>query len=230
MNITYKTTNQHWVRQISQHNTKEQPNDMSQTGEGSALSFIMSKLGTTNKIAVEFGAVNGISNSNTYHFEQDGWKRVLFDCSPIGNKVIQAFITSSNIHELLDEHGVPDTFDILSIDINGNDYYVWGAIRKRPQVVLIEYNPMWSGKDLKVITYNPDHCFDNTRYFGASLAALNRLGRFKGYQLASYNALNAFFIRKDLISDAPIIDLSKVPASKSGWPPDKLNREWVDVG
>jgi hypothetical protein len=230
MTITYKDKRHHWVMDISKHITHEHPDDKSQCGEGSALSFIFSKIGTTNKIAVEFGAVNGVFGSNTYHLEKEGWKRVLLDCEPSADTVIKAWITASNITDLLTENGVPDTFDLLSIDINGNDYYVWGALRKKPRVVLIEYNPMWSGKQFKVIKYNPNHEFDNTRYFGASLAAMARLGRFRGYQMVSYDGLNAFFIRKDLVADAPIIMLQDVPAAKSGWPPDKRNREWVDIG
>lgn len=231
MQITYKDTKPHWIKEISSHIKKEFPTDTSQFGETSALAFIFKHIKPTNKIAVEFGARDGIMGSNTYHFEKvEGWKRVLFDSKPTNEAVIKAFITATNINDLLVEHNVPGSFDLLTVDIDGNDYYVWGSIRLRPKVVMVEYNPRFSGKELKVMVYNPNHVFDRTDYFGASLAALARLGRFRGYTMVSYGGLNAFFIRKDLVPDAPVILLDKMPARRSGWPADQKNREYVDVG
>ena len=72
-------------------------------------------------------------------------------------------------------------FDLLSLDIDGNDYWVWMALEYRPRVIVIEYNAHVTAGESKTIVYDPEFRWRGTDYFGASLRALKELGDNKGY-------------------------------------------------
>src|SRR6202000_665241 len=119
-------------------------------------------------------------------------------------KIQHAFITAENIESLFDIANPPKERDLLSIDIDYNDYYVWEAITKyKPRVVVIEYNSIFRPDTHFVVQYNPNRVWDKTSHFGASLLALEQLGAEKGYCLVGcvFTGSNAFFVRKDLVGD-----------------------------
>jgi len=94
--------------------------------------------------------------------------------------------------------------DLLSIDVDGNDYYFWEAIKSvNPRVVVVEYNPKFHPPHDWNITYNPEHNWDGSDRVGCSLTAFTRLGTQLGYQLVGCNIVgaNAFFVRRDLAGD-----------------------------
>jgi hypothetical protein len=119
--------------------------------------------------------------------------------------VLQKKVTAENINELLSEH-CPDTvIDLLSIDIDGNDYWVWKALDAvEPRVVVAEYNAAMGYRKATSVAYDPD--FDRWAkhpsglYAGASLAALTKLAHEKGYVLVGCDrhGVNAFFVKRDL--------------------------------
>ncbi len=112
-------------------------------------------------------------------------------------------VTAENIQNLLQKYNVPKDFDLLSIDIDYNDYWVWKAIVDfHPRVLIIEYNSSISPNESKVVPYDPDAKWDGTNYFGASLLALKNLSLEKNYTLVGCdnNGINAFFCRSDLVS------------------------------
>ena len=117
-------------------------------------------------------------------------------------RVQQEWVTAENVETLFEKHRVPEAFDLLSIDIDGNDYWVWKAItRYRPRVVVIEYNAAIPPSESRAISYDPRFRWDAmTNYFGASLLALQRLGAQKGYVLVGCerSGTNAFFIQRSL--------------------------------
>jgi len=119
-------------------------------------------------------------------------------------KAAQAFVTRDNINDILTENGVTGEIGLLSIDIDGNDFWVWRAIEViNPVIVVIEYNHRF-GKDVAV-TVPYTEAFDRRQapqpwiYFGASLRALCLLAERKGYDFVGCNSngVNAFFVRKD---------------------------------
>ncbi len=183
----------------------------SQKGEDGVLARIFECIGPTNRRFVEFGAWDGILCSNTAHLRLDhGWSGLLMEGNPerSNEHVVHEFITRENIDALLTKYHVPATFDLLSIDIDGNEYWVWKAIqRHRARVVVIEYN-IFFGNDVSVtIPYDAGHVWDQSYYHGASLAALEKLGREKGYALVhseSYSP-NAFFIADEALPDAVVL-------------------------
>lgn len=190
-----------------------------QNGEDGILAEIFRRVGTGNRVFVEFGAQNGIA-SNSSLLLCEGWSGFWIEAMEsqvdeirryfstfIGSgklSVKQAFITAENIEELFAQMKVPAEFDYLSVDIDGNDYWVWKAIQRfSPRVVSVEYNGVFPAHVNWVMPYAPQHSWDGTNYYGASLKALENLGRQKGYSLVGCNlvGVNAFFVRNDLLGD-----------------------------
>lgn len=168
----------------------------SQFGEDGIIEKIFEVIGTTNKFYLEFGST-GEDDNTTNLRNAHGFTGVLW-----GN-FNNVFVTAENVCNLCKEYNVPSEFDFMSIDIDGNDWYIWREISKcvKPRVVCIEYNGEFLPDDDKLIVYDPWFKWDmRTRYFGASLKALFILGRYLGYNLVCCNNTgnNAFFIRDDI--------------------------------
>jgi hypothetical protein len=144
-------------------------------------------------------------------------------------------VTAENVEALFAKYGVPGLFDLLSIDIDGNEYWVWNAIRcYRPRVVVIEYNVFFGPDVSKTIPYDPAHRWDESLFHGASLEALRRLGRAKGYSLVhtdSYSP-NAFFV-DDAELPAQLVDPPIERLLAWDWEPGSEppvgGRTWVSV-
>ncbi len=202
-------------RRLGRHEYKA----FSQGGEDGMIAEVFRRIGTTNRDFVEFGASDGYEN-NTVLLLRQGWGGLWIDGDPAavnkakahfrpeieGHKltVMEAFITAENIEGLFRRGKVPEEFDLLSIDLDRNDYYVWEKITHyRPRVVVIEYNPLYPPTMSWVIPYDPGATWDGTSRTGASLKALEELGARKGYSLVGcgLSGVNAFFVRSDLLGD-----------------------------
>ena len=190
----------------------------SQNDEDGVLAEIFRRIGTTSRYFVEFGVGNGTEN-NTLALLVQGWKGAWIEgdpnnCAIIGKalsrflndkslEAVQSFITAENIGTLFESLKVPPEFDLLSIDIDFNDYWVWKAIQAyRPRVVVIEYNAGFGPSMEWKVPYAAERTWDTTRNFGASLKSYELLGREKGYCLVgcSLTGINAFFVREDLVA------------------------------
>lgn len=191
----------------------------SQNGEDGIIAEIFNRIGTTNKYFIEFGVENGLE-CNSLNLLYKGWNGLWIegseqDCKNINIrfkdlieedrlKVQNGFITAENIEAYFDKAGAPLAPDMLSIDIDYNDYHVWKAIDKyKPRVIAIEYNSVFRPDTHFVVKYNANRMWDRTSFFGASLLALEQLGIEKGYCLVGcvFTGSNAFFVRKDLVGD-----------------------------
>jgi len=191
----------------------------SQNGEDGIIAEIFNRIGTTNKYFIEFGVENGLE-CNTLNLLYKGWSGLWIegsehDCKVInerfkdlisGNrlKIQNGFITAENIESYFDKADTPAEPDMLSIDIDYNDYYIWKAIDKyKPRVVVIEYNSIFRPDTHFVVKYNASRMWDKTSFFGSSLLALEQLGIEKGYCLVGcvFTGSNAFFVRKDIVAD-----------------------------
>ncbi len=183
----------------------------SQNGEDGILKIIFYKIGVTNKFCVEFG-IDTIEG-NTVYFQKKGWECLWMDSTHFGKNIKNEYVTAENINELFKKYDVPIEFDLLSIDIDFNDYWVWKAIKGySPRVVVIEYNSSISPTESRVVEYNPDSYWDGTNYFGASLLALTKLGGLKGYTLIACDKSgnNSFFVRNDLLDGFEIRSVEKI--------------------
>jgi len=170
----------------------------SQFEEDAILDRLFTRIGVTNTVAVECGARDGIGKSNTHQFRARGWTCVLLDSHPQAPVVQKAFLTAENIQQTFRAQQVPATFDLLSIDVDGNDFYLWKALTDfRPRVVVIEYNSRFAPSERVVMAYSPTHRWDGTDYYGASAAALVALGREGGYSLVDYTRANLVFVKDE---------------------------------
>jgi hypothetical protein len=187
----------------------------SQGAEEAMLDRIFERIPPRRRYCVEFGASDGLRNSNTARLVRDlGWSGAMLEGSDYrfgklaavyrdasNVRIMQATVQPDTVERLFADAGVPEDLDLLSIDIDGNDYWVWRAIeRYRPQVVVIEYNPYYAPPERWVMTFNPDHAWDGSTYYGASLESLVALGKTKGYELicCDKNGNNAFFVERSL--------------------------------
>lgn len=191
----------------------------SQCDEDGIIEEIFRRIGTRSRTFVEFGVETG-KECNTAKLLVEGWKGLWLDgaASNVAKireslvdffndgrlQVIESFITAENINGLIEQGGISGEIDLLSIDIDMNDYWVWKAIDVvKPRVVVIEYNATLRPPMSVVIPYDPTRLWNGSNYFGASLEALTRLGREKGYRLVGCNfgGANAFFVHESCAGD-----------------------------
>ena len=150
----------------------------SQYGEDGVLEEIFKIIGTTNKYFVEFGS-DGFETSmgNTAYLRKFGFDGLLMEGHDHRMKkcvydVKNEFITAENIENLFEKYNVPKEFDFLSIDIDGNDWYVWNAIKQyKPRVVCIEMNGGFPSDVDWIQPYKHDWVWGGNHFFGASYNA-----------------------------------------------------------
>lgn len=188
----------------------------SQNDEDGIIAEIFRRIGVSHHTFVEFGVGDGGEN-NTAALLTQGWRglwvegdagkatsihhnfELLIQASLL--RMSHSFVTRDNAAAIVAAAGLGPEIDLLSIDLDGNDYHVWEALGNvNPRVVVVEYNAKFRPPADWVWPYREDHAWDGTDGFGASLCAYERLARAKGYQLAGCNltGTNAFFVRADL--------------------------------
>lgn len=204
----------------------------SQFEEDGLLLYVLSLIENPVKQFLEFGSDDGInSNSANLHFHHDwtglfidGNKRAIergrFFYKKWGNPkakqptFLNSMITRENINELIREGGLSGEIGLMSIDIDGNDYWVWEAITViNPQVVIIETHNEFGLNDI-VVPYDADYFYPGKHpdYHGASPVAMNNLAKHLGYRLVGCNELgfNFIFVRNDLASALKEVTVASV--------------------
>jgi hypothetical protein len=194
----------------------------SQNGEDGVIQYLLSRVAVENKLFVEFG-VGDYSEANTRFLAiHDRWSGLVLE----GNSrditrlksdttfwryditAVSAFITRENINDLLANNGMTGAIGLLSIDVDGNDYWIFEAISVvRPSIVVIEYNHRFGPDRAVTVPYDPAFSRERAHYshiyYGASLRALCLLADRKGYAFVGCESfgVNAFFVRRDLMTD-----------------------------
>jgi hypothetical protein len=200
----------------------------SQYGEEGVLETLFANVGETNRYLVDIGAGGaGSGLSNTRLFLERGWRGVRFDV--VASDGVQAErITAENASDVFAKYNVPSEPDLLSLDIDGIDWYVLRELLiagYRPRVICCEINGTLPAEPPVAIVYDPAHVFNETNYYGASLGAYRRLCEVHGYQLVwVHAAVNAFFVPESLIPHEAVVEWEFVPAPH--WPVDPQLRPW----
>ena len=174
----------------------------SQNGEDGIISKIVSDLQIKNKKSLEFGVQNG-KECNTRLLRENGWNAICFDSGhnlPSKN-IHKEFIKVNNINHLIRKYDAND-ISLLSIDIDGNDFYVWKEIKIKPKIVIIEYNSRIPKNEDLVMPYKENYKWNGSPNYSSGALALYELGKFKGYTIIGSCSIgtNLFFIRNDNVS------------------------------
>jgi hypothetical protein len=190
----------------------------SQWGEDGIIQWIISKIPDIIPTFIEFGVEDYQESNTRFLLINNNWRGLIIDGSEDNiNKVrssdlywqrdvtaIYAFIQKENINGIFVENNFGGNIGILSIDIDGNDYWIWNVIDSvTPQIVICEYNSVYGAEQAVVIPYQTDFTRNKAHYsnlyYGASLAALQNLAAQKGYSLIGSNSAgnNAFFVRNE---------------------------------
>ena len=187
----------------------------SQHDEDGILAEIFRRIGTTNRQFFEFGVEDGLE-CNTHLLLHQGWQGAWAEASePEAQAIRTRFrlaldagrlrvaarrVDADTVNAIARELGVPAEADLVSIDIDFNDYWVWKALELRPRVVVVEYNAKFPPPMKHVVAHNKDRAWNGSDYYGASLQSLCDLATAKGYTLVGCNitGVNAFFVRTEL--------------------------------
>jgi hypothetical protein len=190
----------------------------SEYGEDGILEWLVHHNGTTPECFIEFGVHNYVEANTRFLLMFRNWRGLVFDGDKHNITVVrdddiywrhdltarQAFITRENINSLIIAEGLSGEIGILSVDIDGNDYWTWEAIDcVNPHIVVIEYNAVLGDRFGVTVPYDPHFArtmaHPSNLYYGASIVALTSLADRKGYALLGTNRAgnNAFFVRKD---------------------------------
>ena len=189
----------------------------SQNDEDGITLGLFDQIGVTNRKFVELGS--GLSGGNSAFLANElGWTGLMVDgdadrMRQVARRfprvtAVGAWITAEGVNGLIRQHGLAGEIDLLSIDLDGNDYWVWKAIDAcSPRVVIVEYNSIFGADRAVTIPYDPKFDLRTHRfvYYGASLAALARLAEQKGYRLVTTtpSGINAYFLRDDVGPEIP---------------------------
>jgi hypothetical protein len=177
----------------------EPAKDYSQNGEQAIIFDILGRLQLDPGIIVDLGAGDGWSASNSRALLESGWRGILIDCNNQGNaEVHEHLLTAENVVPIVTSYTTE--MDVLSIDLDGNDYWILDAILGaiRPALIICEVNPRFERAEAWVMAYNPEHRWNETDYYGMSIGAVDVLCARHGYVLFDYNGLNAFLVRSEL--------------------------------
>jgi hypothetical protein len=193
----------------------------SQNGEDGILLELYRRAGSTNQRSVEIGC--GMNGGNSgFLVRECGWQGLMVDGNPkaiakvkirYGGSdvtIVHQLVSRENVNALLQAHGFDGPVDLLSIDVDGMDYWIWEAINCCfPRIVVMEYNWLFGPDRAVTVPYRADFSLAASKYRGfrgASLKALTYLARRKGYRLVATEQVNAFFLRHDVGPDIPECD------------------------
>jgi hypothetical protein len=222
----------------------------SQNGEDGVIAEVVSRVGAPGRYFVEFGAESGAEGNCVLLADAAAWSGLFIEADPelygaleakyasvAGVRTLRARVTPSTVVALFRQAEVPPEPDVLSIDVDGNDYWIWAALEGwRPRIVVVEYNAALDPGSRLVQPLVEDWSWDGTQFFGASLGALRALGTTLGYRLVhtDLSGVNAFFVREDLAApfgpaDAVVVHGPSYFLAGSRHPPDPHGRAYVDL-
>lgn len=193
----------------------------SQFNEDAIIQFLIKNLNIEKKTFVEFGVENYEEANTRLLLEKDNWSGLIIDSSKKNIEHIKKqnyfwrhnltaldnFVSTENINNILKNNNFTGEIGLLSIDVDGNDLWIWREINEvKPIILIIEYNAKLGDTESLSIKYNPNFIRSsdglNNLIYGASLKALQKISKEKGYALVcvNNNGNNAFFVRNDYLN------------------------------
>ncbi len=194
----------------------------SQWGEDGIIQFLIQNIEIKNKTFVEFGIEDFFESNCRFLLQKDNWEGFVIDGSSQNiNRLkksyfywrhslnaVCSFITQDNINELISLSGFNRDVGILSVDIDGVDYFVLDKLAAwTPRVLIVEYNALFGMNRAVSVPYSStfvrSQMHYSNLYYGASLPAFNILANNMNMALVGTNSAgsNAFFVRRDLLND-----------------------------
>jgi hypothetical protein len=196
----------------------------SQFGEDGILQYLTRSIGTHPDTFVEIGTGDYRESNTRFLVQNNNWRGLVIDGGESHLKFVlgtgmawrhdvepvSAFVTRENVNDLIRDNGFTGEIGVLSIDVDGTDYWLWQAVEVvNPAIVVMEYNALFGPDAAITVPYEP--AFVNSEahysqlYFGASVGAFVHLANERGYRFVgcSSNGANAFFVRDDLGGDLP---------------------------
>lgn len=223
------------ANQVKQHGVYDNIQDaefsvFSQFGDDGIIQYLIHEVKPENHTFIEFGTQNYRESNTRFLLLNDNWKGLIIEgdagCielvkqEPIYWKydltAVNRFVDKDNINQIFMENGFHGEVGLLSIDIDGNDYWVWDSIHVvNPFIVTVEYNSVFGSDHAITIPYDP--VFQRTKahysnlYWGCSLKSLCLLAEKKGYAFvgSNSNGNNAHFVRKDKLGDLPHMSINQ---------------------
>lgn len=208
----------------------------SQSGEDGIIQYLVNSVAINNKVFVEFGVENYTESNTRFLALNNSWQGLVIDGDqknidyiqkdPIywrrNIKAVQSFITKDNINNILSDNGFKGNIGLLSVDIDGNDYWVWDSISVvDADIVVCEYNSHFGSKRKVTVPYDPNFIRGNAHYskiyYGASIAAFTDLAQQKGYALVGINGAgnNLFFVKRTKLGKIREVKIEEVFAYTS---------------
>lgn len=190
----------------------------SQSGEDGIVAEIFRRIGEGSRTFLEIGVSDGLENTTRLLLEQ-GWAGVWIEGSDQyvakakvhfreyiekGKlRIVHGFVRRDNVNDMIRESGLPSEIDYLSVDIDYNTSHVWRAIKLRSRVACIEYNASLPPSSTLEVPYEADFTWDGTNWFGASLGALEQIGRQKSMALVGcdFTGVNGYFVNAEEVGD-----------------------------
>ena len=235
----------------------------SQNGEDGILHYVFSLIGAANRRVIEICAGDGTECNAANLIVNHGWQGLLFDGDPDNvargkafygthpntkispPQFVHAWITAENVNDLVSQAGFAGPVDLLSLDVDGNDYWFLKALTcVAPSVLVVEFNAACGPDRAVTMPYDPAFQLDLTSYparCGASLSAFTSLARTRGYRLVGVqsNGFNAFFVRNGLgdqaLPERSSQDCYRLNPRLARWHPSQLDQvlsgpvRWEDV-
>lgn len=196
----------------------------SQFGEDGLIQFLVQRVPVERDLFVELGVQDYRESNTRFLLVHNNWRGLVVDDGTTHEEFITqsglrwrhqvdavtSFITAENINALLSDAGVTGDIGLLSIDIDGNDIWIFDALDVvQPRIVIVEYNSVFGPHAAVAVPYDAAfmraRAHESNLYYGASLAAITRIASAKGYALVGGNSTghNALFVRRDVLAGVP---------------------------
>ena len=195
----------------------------SQNGEDGIIQHLISHVPITNKSFIEIGVQNYCEANTRFLMMSNNWQGMIVDADENHVRFLEesglrwrhrivpitAFVTRENVNSLIEAAGYKGDVGLLSVDIDGMDYWVLQAVKVvSPRILVVEYNSRFGNHRAVTVPY--DDRFNRTKahysncYFGASLAAFCMFAEERGYAFvgSGSSGVNAFFVRRDVLPES----------------------------